>query len=91
VLRVSTILRSGFEQVTKTDPSDVGNRTIRMMPVSTIFMGATPRSDETCLIVAKHASKLIVLLVDCAAAIALVQHINDATADRMNSLISPPC
>lgn len=39
---VITIFRSGLLHVTRTDPSLVGKRTIRMSVVSAILIGATP-------------------------------------------------
>ena len=67
-LLVNTIFRSGREQVTRTEPSEVTKRTMRMSLVSTMLIGAVPRSLATLRIVAKQASKLIDLLVEVAAA-----------------------
>lgn len=65
---VITTFRSGREQVTSTLPSEVGNRTIRKSFVSTMFLGATPKSEDVFLISFKHASKLIARDTDCGAA-----------------------
>lgn len=58
-LVVIIIFRSGLLQVTNNDPSVVGNRTMRIILVSTILTGATPVSVATFRIVFRHSSKLM--------------------------------
>jgi hypothetical protein len=61
LLIVVTIFRSARLQVTSTDPSAVGKRTMRTPVVSTILIGATRSDVDTARIVSRHCSNDIVL------------------------------